>query len=228
VRSRLVIAVLVALAVVGAVSACGGSSDNGVAAKSPDEIVSTASSALEAVQTVHISGSVANGNTPLTLDLSLVTGKGATGSMSDGGLSFQIIGLDQTVYINGSPAFWRHFGGSVAAALLTGKWLKAPETGQFASLAEITDLNRLISELLASHGTLTKGPTTTVNGQKVIAVSDATRGGTLYVATTGKPYPIQISKPGPQGGQIAFDRFNQPVSLTPPPNAIDISQLTSP
>jgi hypothetical protein len=227
VRSRLVIAGFVALAVAGAVSACGGSSDNGVASKSPDAIVSAASAAIEAAQTVHISGSVASGNTPVTLDLSLVSGKGATGSMSESGLSFQIVALDQTVYINGSPAFWSHFGGSAAAALLTGRWLKAPETGQFASLAEVTDLKRLIGGLLASHGTLTKGPTTTINGRKVIAVSDATQGGTLYVATTGKPYPIQISKPGSQGGQLAFDRFNEPVSLTAPPNAIDISQLTS-
>jgi len=227
VRSRLLIAVFVVLAVLGAVSACGGSSDNGVPSKSPDAIVSAASSALEAVQTVHISGSVANGNTPVTLDLSLVSGRGATGSMSESGPSFQIVAIDQTVYINGSPAFWRHFGGSVPAALLTGKCMKAPETGQFASLAEITDLNRLISGLLASHGTLTKGPTTTINGRKVIAVSDATRGGTLYVATTGKPYPIQVSKPGPQGGRLAFDRFNQPMSLTSPPNAIDIWQLTT-
>ena len=227
-RARLVTAVFAALAVVGAVSACGGSSDNGVASKPPDQIVSTASSTLKAAQTVHISGTVANGNSPVTLDLSLVSGKGATGSMSESGLSFQIVAIDQTVYINGSPAFWRHFGGNVAAALLTGKWLKAPETGQFGSLAELTDLQRLISELVGSHGTLTKGPTTTVNGRKVIAVSDASRGGTLYVATTGKPYPIEISKPGPQGGQIAFDRFNQPVSLTAPPNAIDISSLTSP
>jgi len=227
VRARLVAAALIALAVACALGACGGSSDNGVASKSPDAIVSSASAAIQSAQSVHVSGSVANGNAPVTLDLSLVSGKGATGTMSENGLSFQIVAVDQTVYINGSEAFWRHFGGSLAATLLDGKWLKAPETGQFATLAEVTDLNRLMSGLLAGHGTLTKGSQTTVNGYKVIPVSDAIRGGTLYVATTGKPYPIQVSKPGAQGGQITFDRFNEPVSLTAPSNAIDISSLTS-
>jgi hypothetical protein len=59
----------------------------------------------------------------------------------------------------------------------------------------------------------------------VIAVKDTTNGGTLYVATTGEPYPIEVVKNGSAGGQIAFDPFNQPVRLTPPSNAIDISQL---
>jgi hypothetical protein len=54
----------------------------------------------------------------------------------------------------------------------------------------------------------------------VIAVKDTTNGGTLYVATTGEPYPIEVIKNGSDGGQIAFDSFNQPVRLTPPSDAI--------
>ena len=87
------------------------------------------------------------------------------------------------------------------------------------------DVQKLFNQLLSSHGKLAKGKTTTIHGQQAIAVSDTTNGGTLYVATTGKPYPLEISKTGSSGGQITFDHFNQPVSLTPPANAIDISQL---
>ena len=81
-------------------------------------------------------------------------------------------------------------------------------------------------KLLGAHGKLAKGSHTTVNGRKVIGVRDTTNGGTLYVALTGNPYPIQIVKTGgTSGGQVNFDQFNQPVALTPPANAIDISKL---
>jgi hypothetical protein len=211
-----------------AVAACGGtgsSSSNGVAAKSPDAIVSSISSAVSGVRSVHASGSVSNGRSVTTLDLNLVNGKGGRGSMSQNGLNFQIVAVGQEVYINASPAFWRHVGGDAAAQLLSGKWLKAPAGGQFASIAALTNLSELFTQLLSNHGKLAKGATTTIRGQKVIAVTDTTKGGTLYVATTGKPYPIEIVKAGSQAGRVDFDHFNQSVSLTPPANAIDISQL---
>ena len=81
--------------------------------------------------------------------------------------------------------------------------------------------------MLNNHEKLVKGATTTVNGHKVVALTDTTNHGTLYVATTGKPYPVQISKSGSDGGRLSFDRFNESVSLTPPANAIDISKLKS-
>ena len=62
-------------------------------------------------------------------------------------------------------------------------------------------------------------------GQNVVGLRDTTHGGTLYVATTGKPYPVQVIKRGSQGGELDFDRYNEPVSLKAPGSAIDISQL---
>jgi hypothetical protein len=206
-------------------SSGGSSSDNGVASKSPAEIVSAAQSAVAGVNSVHVSGSVTSSGSPISLDLNLVNGKGGRGSMSVNGLSFQIVALTQEIYINAPSSFWKHFGGNAAAQLLSGKWLKAPANGQFASFASLTNLNQLFSKLLSSHGTLSNGGTTTVNGQKVVAVKDSSQGGTLYVAATGKPYPVRVIKSGSDGGRVDFDKFNQSVSLSPPANAIDISQL---
>jgi hypothetical protein len=217
-----------------AVSACGGSSqsssasDNGVSSKSPQEILSAANAAINGVSTVHVSGSVTSGGSPINMNLNLVSGKGAKGQMSQNGMSFQLVTNDKSVYINAGPAFWRQIGGSGAAQLLQGKWLKAPATsGDFASLASLTDVHKLLSALLNNHGQLAKGATTTVNGQKVVAVKDTSTNGTLYVATSGKAYPVQVSKSGTDGGNINFDRFNESVSVSPPPNAIDISSLKS-
>jgi hypothetical protein len=210
-----------------ALAACGssGPSDNGVAAKTPGAILSAASNAVANVNAVHVSGALASGSSQTTLDLSLVSGKGGRGSLSQGGVSFQLVALNRQLYINGSPSFWQQFGGAAAAQKLSGKWLKAPATGQFASLAMLVDARALFSQLLSNHGKLTKGKTTTVRGHKVIAVTDSARGGTLFVATTGQPYPIEIVRNGSPGGRVDFDRFNQPVTLSAPPNAIDVSQL---
>jgi hypothetical protein len=224
-----VIAALLALTL----AACGGgggsssssSSGNGITSKSPDQIVSAATTAVGSVNSVHVSGKVLSSGQNVALDLNLLNGKGGSGSMSQNGLGFKIVAIGPEVYINGGSAFWTKFGGSAAAQLLSGKWLKAPASGQLSSLATLTDVQKLFSQLLSSHGKLATGKTTTVQGRQVVAVNDTTNGGTLYVATTGKPYPIEISKPGSQGGQLVFDRFNQPVTLTPPPHAIDISQL---
>ncbi|MGO9892438.1 MAG: hypothetical protein ACLP0L_31705 [Solirubrobacteraceae bacterium] len=225
-RLRLVSAILAVLAAL-AIAACGssGGSSNGVASKSPDQIVAAATNAVSNVNSVHVAGSVPSAGQQISLDLSLVNGKGGKGSMTENGLSFQIVALGQEVYINGSSSFWNKFGGAPAAQLLSGKWLKAPATGQLASLATLTNGHKLFGQLLSSHGKLEKGKTTTVLGQQAIGITDTTNGGTLYVATTGKAYPIEIVKTGSDGGHIVFDQFNQPVSLTAPANAIDISQL---
>lgn len=225
-KPRLALLALCGALTAGALAGCGGSSsDNGVTSKSPDGIVSAAANAVNRASSVHVAGSIVSGGVPLSLDLNLVSGKGGRGQMSESGLTFRVVHVGQTVYIQGTSAFWKHFGGAAAARVLSGRWLKAPATGQFASIALVTDMQQLMTSVLASHGTLSKGGVTTIRGQQVVAVTDKTQGGTLYVATNGQPYPIEIKKRGNTGGQIAFDRFNQQVSLTPPAGAIDISQL---
>lgn len=176
---------------------------------------------------MHVSGSIVSGSTPITLDMNLLAGKGGRGQLSENGLSFELIQVGRTVYIKGSPAFYKHIGGSAAAQLLQGKWLKAPASNSdFASLSQLTDLRQLVDQTLESHGgTLTKTATTTIDGQKVVGITDKSKGGTLYVAATGQPYPVQITKTGSSGGKITFDRWNAAVGIAAPANAIDVAQL---
>ncbi len=70
-----------------------------------------------------------------------------------------------------------------------------------------------------------KTGTTTVAGQAAVGVRDTAQSGTLYVATTGPAYPIQIAKLGAGGGAITFSEWNRPVTLTAPTNAVGIEQL---
>jgi hypothetical protein len=209
-------------------SSSSSSSGNGVAAKTPSQILAAAKTAADSASSVHVSGSIVSASAPITLNLELLAGKGGRGQISENGLSFNLIQVGGTAYISGSPAFYSHFGGPAAAQLLEGKWLKVSSSeGNFSTLGSLTNLSQLLNTALANHGTLAKGVITTVDGQKVLSVTDVSHGGTLYVATTGKPYPIEITKSGKAGGKILFDRWNAPVTLAAPKSSIDLAQLQS-
>ncbi len=217
---------LVALIAV-ALAGCGGSSSgNGVSSKSASQILAASKAAAADASSVHVAGSLTSGATPITLDLDLVSGHGGRGQISEGGLSFELIVLDDTVYIKGSPAFYSHFGGSAAAQLFQGKWLRSPATGgELASLASLTNFGRLLEQTLASSGVLAKGATSTIAGAPVIELRDTSKNGSLYVATTGQPYPVEIVKRGAETGRISFTRWNEHVSLSAPAGAIELGQL---
>jgi len=209
--------------------ACGSSaSSNDIASKSAPEILAATKLAAEDARTVHVSGTIDNGGRPVTLDVNLRAGKGARGRISENGVSFELIQTGGSVYIKGSPAFYRRVGGATAAQLLQGKWLKAPaNSAEFASLSSFTNLRDLVDTALTTEGKLAKSGTTTVNGQPAVGLTNTSKGGTLYVATSGPPYPIEITKTGANGGKISFDRWNQPVTLAPPADALDITKLQS-
>jgi hypothetical protein len=223
----LVLALSLAI-VSGAIDGCGGgsSSGNGIADKSPTQILAATKKVSDAAKSVHVSGSLVSGGTPISIDVDLIAGKGGRGKLSQSGLAFELIEVANTVYIKGSSAFYKKIGGSAAAQLLQGKWLKAPASSSgFASIGQLTNLRQLVDQTLADHGTLSKSGTTTIGGQKVVGVTEKGKGGTLYIAATGKPYPVQISRNGAGTGTISFDRWNEAVTLAAPANAIDIAQL---
>lgn len=218
-----------------AIAACGGSSDNGVAAKSPDAIVNSAMSAILGAKTAHVAGSLLSGGTRVTLDLQYISGKGAQGQISENGMAYRLVAVGHTAYLNAAPAVWRRIGGAAAVQLLQGRWLKVSSASpDYASFAQLTSLNKLMSGALSNHGKLAKGAKTTIRGEPAVTVRDTTEGGTLYVATTGKPFPLEFTNKGTSSGgnaapagHLTIDRINQTVSLNAPADSIDISQLPS-
>ena len=218
-----------ALAIVAvAVAGCGSSSSsgNGVAAKSPQQIVSAAREAVAGAATVHVSGSILSERKPISLDMELVAGKGGKGQISVEGLRVDLIAVERAVYVNGSSSLYARLAGPAAASVLQGRWLKVPSSSRsFGSLSAATSLTGLVDTTLAEHGTLTRAPGRVIEGRPAVGVRDASRSGTLYVAATGEPYPLEITKSG-SGGRIVFDRWNQPVTLAPPPDPINVNELS--
>jgi len=172
-------------------------------------------------------GDIKEGQTPITLDLSTVRGKGAKGSMSTNGLGFDLVRIGNTVYVRGSDAFYQHFAGAAAAQLLHDKWLKGSAThGRLESLAPLTSLDGLFAVISSQHGKLTNDGPTTYKGAKVVAIRDTSDGSRLYVAATGRPYPVAILAGGKgRSGAVTFGDWNESVSLSAPSDAIGIDQF---
>jgi hypothetical protein len=205
----------------------GGSSSNGVAEKSAEEIVADATAASKEASSVHVHGSTSSGGQPLEVDVHLVADEGGEGHISANGLSFDMVRIGDTAYFTGGDELWRQFGGEAAVQLLHGRWLQAPSTsGELASFTPLTDIDQLFEGVLGDHGTLTKGEETTVDGKPAIAI-DSSKGGTLYVSTEGEPYPLKLENTGDQPGSITFDGWNESYELEAPSDPIDISKLQS-
>jgi hypothetical protein len=203
----------------------GGGSDNGVADKTADEIVADATTAAKNADSVYVHGSGTNEGQELAIDLHLVADQGGAGHIAVSGLSFDVVRIGDTAYFKGDDAFWKQFGGDAAAQLFADKWVKAPATGDLASLASLTDTGELFDGILGSHGTLEKGDETDVDGNPAIAVNDTEQDGTLYVSTEDEPYPLKLETGEESEGSILFEDWNEDYDLEAPEGAIDMSQL---
>jgi len=227
-RARLPLALLLAAALAAAAAGCG-SSENGVASKSASEILAASKAAGDSASSVRIASKASQGQLVLTSNSEL-SSNGGRAQISFVGLSFEVIRIGNTLYVKGNRAFDARLTGSAAnaAKLPPGTWLKAIASGtQLAQLAAFTDLSSELNRVISTTGPLTKGSTTTVNGQKAIELKEVAKlfNGVLYVATTGKPYPVELLKHGREAGQTTFTGWNKPVALTAPANTIELSKL---
>jgi hypothetical protein len=157
-----------------------------------------------------------------------LTNDGGHARISLLGLVYEAIRTGETAYLKGNRALYTHLNALTANAvgnIPTGTWLKASSnSGPIAEVAAVTDLRRELNVLLGVTGPLTIGATTTIHGQNVIELKETAKlfTGSLYIATTGKPYPIELLKHGRETSHTTFTNWNKPIPLTPPANTITI------
>jgi hypothetical protein len=202
----------------------GGQTSDSEASKSPSQILADAQRAVRNARSVHVTGiGVAQGQ-GARLDLSLVRGSVGTGKLRLFGGSVELVRIRDNLYMRGDRRFWRHFGQNPAKlALLSDRWVEAPSSvPALRGIASLTDISGL-SSMLAEHGKVSNEGVRTFRGQKVVALHDATEGGTLYVRATGIPYPVAIVG-GDKGRSetIVFDRWNRHVVVRAPKNPLSL------
>jgi hypothetical protein len=225
------LAAVAAIAV--ATAACGsGSSSNGLASKSPEDIQSAMIDALKSAKSVHLKGDMTQDGERVEMDLQLTNTGEASGTITSEGNAISIIRVDGDFYMKADADAWEGLSGSAdAAALLSGKWLKVPGGDEdFSDFEDLTDLSKLAGNMTA-EGKLTKQPgTKTVNGKKAIVLEDESEDmGLLYVAATGTPYPLRVApKAGSTDkGYLDFLDYGAPVTIKAPSDAVDLAKLIS-
>jgi hypothetical protein len=195
----------------------------GLEAASADEILAEARAALLRASSVHAKGRLLSGGTSYRIDLRLVRGKGATGTMAVEGKGLALVRIGGTAYVQPDAAFLQSATNSASAVrLLQGTWFRvtARKTAAFAPFVALTDVSQAFGGALAPTGTVRKGTISKLGRQRVIdLVIDGGKGGHVVVALTGTPYPLRIIYPGRGDQRVDLDSFGARIKLTPPPAA---------
>jgi len=217
-RARLVLA---SALLSGLLAGCGGSSGNGVASKSTTEILAASRAAVQSASSVHVSGQSAQGPLKLTINLRLANSAGHA-QVSVLGINFEVIRTGGTLYLKGGPAFYRQLG--ITTNVPPGAWIKVANPGQAVGLTGYTELQSEVNRIATSANPPTKGAATTIDGEPVIELRTSGKlySGRLYIATTGQPYPLALTKTGKETSDITFSGWDQPVTITAPTNTITI------
>ena len=224
------------------VAGCGGDSssassvtsasatDNGVASLTASEILTKSKAVVKAATSVTVSGSVPDDSGTITIDLALGDGV-ASGTVGINGVTVKILKVDGKFYLNAPKALFDQIadGGAAVGTLLAEKWFIVPTTGtaadSFDDFGEISDMDSLFEGLLDNASPKVKG-TGDVNGQPVVLLTESNDDGTLAVATTGEPYPMQVKQTTGGTSVVTFSKWNEPVTVTAPADALDFGATT--
>jgi hypothetical protein len=202
--------------------------DNGVAALAPGEILSRAQAALLQVQAVRITATGGANGSAFSADVRVQAHTGGVGTLTvpggAGGRTFtvQVITLGSTAYVKGDAAAWQTIlGRTPTVPDIDQKWVKAGSDNiKLKTLTSFGDLAPIATGILALDTNVTKAGTSMIDGTPVVSVTGAgPTDATIYVATTGPPYPLRIAQAGGAAGQLDLAEFGQPVDVAAPPAA---------
>ena len=161
--------------------------------------------------TIHATSRQTGGD-KLSLDLQL-SRQGGKGKIALLGREFEVIRVGQARYLKGTSSLYTQLG--ITKQIPNDTWVKLPAQN---SLAALTDIRGETARILSTSGNVTKGATTTVEGQPALELK--TEGklykGRLYIKTTGQPYPIKLEKQGRETAQITFTGWDQPATINAP------------
>jgi hypothetical protein len=214
-------------------AAASSSAGSDLAALPPKEILAKARTAIKSAESVRVKGGTEAGSASFQIDMRYGTGDKAYGTISSSGQTLELRRDGQTAYLKANAAFWTSAVGAQGAKLLDGKFLKAPLTdARIKDLADFTDKDSFVSEVLDQKGELTKGDTKQIDGKPAIGVivkTTATESGTVYIATEGEPYPLEVTEAGANNekGSVTFSEYGQKLEIEIPPadQTIDVAQL---
>jgi hypothetical protein len=222
---RILKAASVALTVFIALSGCGtevrrSGTTPAVAAGSPAAILAEARTAAYGANSVHVSGTTLHKGTPvLRVDADLASGRGGVARIFTQRGSFglaTVAGVDYALVTGALLKVISPQGARlIERAHGIGKWIRLPSgIPAVAALGNWTNFHGVLERLLSMSG-VRKSQARIRGGPPVLTLTNGTGKLTLFIAATGKPYPLELvqQSAGPTATIILFDRWNAPVPL---------------
>ena len=227
-RPHLVLLLLLLLLGVLALPLAGCGSSEDITTKPAAQILAASRTAAQHASSVHVLSQTHLSRTPLTLELHLAGQEGGSARLTIGQTTSEAVRMGNTLYLKAGPTLTKRLEEQTGQRTPHGSWTKlpasAPQSTQFTALTQPSGELTLL--LNAPTLSLTKGPITTINGHKAIELK--TKGklytGQIYIAATGTPYPIKIVKHGQENSTTTFTSWNQPITITPPANIVNLNQ----
>lgn len=209
---------------------------NGVADKPPAEILTAAQDALRDAGSVRLKGNGTEDGQVYAVDMRIKGTRAARGTVTYRHNPVELLRIGEDAYLKGSAEFWQEITRDRAAVeLLKGKYLKARRGDpDLKTLLAFTNTAAFVEEMLKSDGAVTKADRRTVAGVDTVGVTFTSDEGkaTVYVATTGKPYPMYMSTTGKtadETGALDFVDYDKPLEVKPPQSdlVVDLSKVNN-
>lgn len=214
-----------ALAAALVLSSCAAAA-NGIATKSAPAIVDAAGAALVSARTFEIQATSASSGSPASVTFKIGGKNLGEGSFVTSSLSFQAEELHGLDYFR-SETLWNQVGGPTLQGALGNRWVyisasSATATELTAVFGTLTSPPTMAKQLTKDAQTSVRGKVGIIDGEPVISVTEP-KAGTIYVATTGKPYPLRWE----QGtvGRVVFSDFGARFNIKAPKGAVNLAAI---
>lgn len=196
-----------------------------------DQWVLRAISAEQQAGSVHIDGTIDQGKRRIYLKL-LVNSNGEGGGVFVQGRSLiRVERVGTLLYFNAPKAYWTAHASAAQAKAYGGKWIELSALdSRYTSFDQFLNAADLTTAAFQGHTsplTLRRG---TYRGHKVVIVKDTEHAqgkqssGVMYIAAKGSPHVYKIVSDTPGNvSTLVFSHYGKAVSLTVPPEAINLS-----
>jgi len=228
-----------ALAVLGlgaaTLTGCGGGGDSDFEKQSAEDIVGSAKTDMKKLDSVKVAGTVTSDGQEISLDVQSGSGGNCTGSITVGGGTTELLGVDGQTWMRPDEAFWRSFGGDSADQILSAvgdKWVVIGADED--SFNQFCDVDKLLDELLkdeSDDSTYKKLGSDELDGDDVIKVenNDSEDGpSTGYVLVDEPHYLVKVERTeGSDQGSVTFSDFDAKFDVEAPADdeVVDLNSL---
>jgi hypothetical protein len=192
---------------------------NGVEKLGPKQILNQARKAALASRSVTMIGK----SPAASLNL-VVTQDASDGRRSSGSTTLKTRVVDEVIYVKADKTYWTDAFNAKKAKRIGTKWVAGDLTNpKLKSFRQTSTMKPLMQQFLVLNGKGEVGEVGVAAGQPAVPI--ISQAGTTWVATTGKPYVLQITS-APETGEDAnvdFTRWNKKVVIKAPPKKQTIS-----